>query len=95
MRSFLLLFSQEAQAATTIPFLEKVKEQIVNPVIQLLFVLALLYFIWGVIQFIRDSNNEKGRATGRWHILWGTVGLFIMVSVFGIINFICDTVGAC
>ena len=88
------LFATPAYAAT-IPLLEGIKQQIVNPLIGLLFAVALLYFLWGVSQFIYNSADEQGREKGKQHILWGLIGLLIMVSVFGIINLICRTVGAC
>jgi hypothetical protein len=61
---------------------------IVDPAIRLLFAAAILYFCYGVYKFIKNSDSDSGRAEGRDHILWSTVGLFIMVSVWGIMEFI-------
>lgn len=78
--------------------MEKVKDlilridyAILNPLILLLFALALLYFIWGVFIFIKNSDSDEGRETGKRHIVWGIVGLAIMVSVWGIIGVIRNT----
>jgi hypothetical protein len=76
-----------------IPLLQKILDAIVNPLIGLLFGLALLYFLYGVFTFIKDSDNEQSRTAGAQHILWGTVGLFIMVAVFGLMKIICTTIG--
>jgi len=76
-----------------IPLLQKLIDAIVNPLIILLFSLALLYFIYGVFVFIRNGDNEKERTEGAQHIMWGTVGLFIMVAVFGLMRIICTTIG--
>jgi hypothetical protein len=71
--------------------LVKIQNAIVNPVIALLFAAALLVFLWGVFQFVRASDSDEGRRTGGRHILWGAVGMGIMLSVFGIINVILNT----
>jgi len=66
--------------------------EIINPLIILLFAAALLYFIWGVLRFIYYPENTKERADGKRHMIWGIVGIAIMLSVFGIMNFIFNTV---
>lgn len=78
---------------TEIPLLESIKEHILNPIITLLFAAALLYFLWGVFQMIRGGDSEDARALGREHMIWGVVGLFIMVAVYGILNIVCNTIG--
>ena len=72
--------------------LENLKSQIINPAIGFLFVLATLYFMWGVFQFIQNADSDSGRKQGRDSILWGLFGMFIMVAVFGIMWTICNTV---
>jgi len=75
-------------------FIHKVDQVIINPLITLLFIVALLIFMYGVFEYVRDSNSGSGREDGRRHILAGVFGLFIMVSVFGIIQLVLNTVGA-
>ena len=69
----------------------KVKTSIVNPLMLLLMALAAVYFLYGVYEFIANFDSEEKRAAGRQHMLWGVIGLFIIVSVFGIINLIYKT----
>ena len=54
---------------------------------------ALVYFLWGVAQYVGKGDNEESRSTGAQHMLWGIVGLFIMFGVFGIIHIIMNTFG--
>jgi hypothetical protein len=68
--------------------LQNVKDEIVNPLIFLMFALATLYFLWGVFKFIRDGASSEGRDDGLRHIGWGAVGMFIMISAYGIINLV-------
>ena len=88
-----------AYAATAIPapvltFIGKISTEILNPIIAIMFSLALVYFIYGVAAYIWNPDNEEARATGRKSMLWGIVGMFIMVSVFGIMRFLISSVGA-
>ena len=72
-------------------FLGKVAQVILNPLIVLGFAIALLYFFYGVFTFVLNAGDEKGRELGKRSIVWGLVGMFIMVSVFGIVRVILKT----
>ena len=74
-------------------YINRFLQYIVNPIIYLLFGLALIYFLYGVFVFIRGASSEDARDTGRTHMLWGVVGLAIMISVYGILQIIAGTVG--
>ncbi len=78
----------------TIPLLEKVKSVILDPIIGLLWFLALAYFFYGLFEFIRHADDSGARETGRQHLIWGVIGLFIMTGVFGLIRLVCYSVGA-
>lgn len=71
----------------------RINEQILNPLLALLFAVAVLYFLFGVFEFIKGSNSPDGRKTGGNHILWGVIGLFIMASVYGILKVLTNTLG--
>jgi hypothetical protein len=72
--------------------LDNLKTEIIVPGISLLFALALIYFFWGVVQYIINLNNPAGRTDGQRHMFWGIVGLAIMLSAFGIVNFVFNSV---
>ncbi|MES3005288.1 MAG: hypothetical protein V4690_04290 [Patescibacteria group bacterium] len=80
---------------TIVPFLYKVNNLILNPLILLVFALAFLYFIYGIVMFLKTDPGDKGqtRIEARNSILWGIVGMVIMFSVYGIIRFILATFG--
>ncbi len=73
--------------------LYKVNKVIINPIIVLMFAIALLYFLIGMFQFIANSESEEKRTSGKSHMLWGVVGMFIMVAVFTIMSIITNTLG--
>ena len=72
---------------------QSVNRVIINPIIILLFALAVVYFIYGILQYLMSPDNEEIRQSSKKHMLWGIIGMFIMVSVFGIMNIILNTIG--
>lgn len=67
---------------------------VINPIIWLLFGVALVIFLWGVVEFLAGFESEEKQTQGKRHMLWGIIGLAIMVSAIGIKeiveNTICD-----
>lgn len=66
---------------------------VVNPVILLLFALALLIFVWGIVEFINSQTADAKRKEGQKKIIWSLVGMLIMFSAYGIIRLILNTFG--
>lgn len=64
-----------------------------KPVISLLFGVAFVIFVYGIVKFIRNADNDTGRKEGKDSIIYGIVGMVIMVAVFGIIRIIAGTIG--
>ncbi len=79
---------------SVIKLIHKINEVILNPLITLIFAAAVLIFLYGVFEYLKGSDSDDARSTGRNHIIWGVVGMFIMVSVFGIMDIIMNTIGA-
>ncbi|MDD5050442.1 MAG: hypothetical protein PHV93_01740 [Candidatus Pacebacteria bacterium] len=69
----------------------KLETVVLNPLITLLFGVAVVIFVYGVIQFIWKSDDEEARKAGAQHIMWGLIGLFIMTAAIVIKNFIART----
>jgi len=72
-------------------FVHKVDKFIVNPLITLLFALAVVYFLWGVFEFLLNQTNEEKKTSGKSHMLWGIVGITIMLGVWTILGIILNT----
>lgn len=62
------------------------KTKILNPVEGFLIVLATLFFLWGVVEFITGASNEDKRTQGKQHMTWGILGLAIILAARGIIT---------
>ena len=72
----------------------KVNRVIINPIIVLAFAAALAYFLYGLVEFLSNTENQEKRTQGKSHMLWGVVGMFIMMAVFTIMSIITNTIGA-
>jgi len=55
--------------------------------------IGLITFLWGVVQYITAGADEEKRAAARNMMLYGIIGLFVMVSVWGLVYFLADIVG--
>lgn len=71
----------------------KIVDNIVLPLVQLLFAFTFLIFVWGLFGFFSNGDDTTKREEGRQHILWGVIGIAIMVSAYGIIRLVAATVG--
>ncbi|MFA5791499.1 MAG: hypothetical protein WC884_00465 [Candidatus Paceibacterota bacterium] len=85
------LFYTKIAYASFNSFLANVNSMIINPLILFLFALAVVYFLYGVLEFIMNQENEEKKITGKSHMLWGIVGITIMLGVWTILNIIIDT----
>lgn len=65
---------------------------IINPFIGFLFVLATVLFLYGLVRYYIAGSPED-RQVGQRHMMWGLMGMFIMISVFGIMKLIINTFG--
>ncbi len=83
----------------------RVSAYVLNPLIAIGFVVALLYFMWGIVEYVKDRDSghlwnssafgKEGKGTeGADRIVYGLFGLFIMVSVFGILRLLKSLIGA-
>lgn len=86
-----LLLSVPLSAVAAPTFKQIVEGQILSlgdMLINLLYLIAFAFFLFGVARYFMSSgaNAEENRQKGRQHMLWGIIGLFVLFSIWGIIN---------
>ena len=89
-------FSNEGLTNSSTNFnnlLNSILSNIISPIIYLIIALAVIYFLWGVVVFIKNADNAEKREEGYKHMIWGIIGIFIMISAKGIVNIITSTMG--
>lgn len=88
-----IAYAQEMLSIKQLMF--RISYYIINPLIIFGFVVALVYFIWGIVDFLHNRDvNAQASNDGKQHMLWGTVGMIIMVSAFAIMRLLAGLVGA-
>lgn len=87
-----VLFVQAAFFTKFTEFLGAVSG-IINIATPIIVGLALLYFFWGLAQFIAKSGSSESHEEGRNKMIWGLIALFVIITVWGIVFFIAEELG--
>ena len=68
---------------------------IMSSIVPLLIGAAVVFFLYGVLVFIvkSSSGNADGRKEGRNFMVFGIIGIAVMVSVWGLVMFVTASLG--
>lgn len=83
----------QAGGATNITTLLFTLTGYVNDIIGFLVTAAVLLFVYGVIRYMLAGGDEDAVKQGRSFILWGLIGLAVIVSVWGLVNILTGSFG--
>ena len=56
-----------------------------------MFAVATLVFIWGVKNFVGSADDAEARSKGAQQMIWGIVGMVIMIAAVALKNIIVNT----
>jgi ABC-type phosphate transport system permease subunit len=84
-----------AQSASVVSdaLITKIGTYIIDPLLLVIFAAGFFMFMWGLFQFMLNSNSSEDTSEGKRHMIYGTLGMLIMVSVYGIISLLATTFG--
>lgn len=71
--------------------MQRVVTYIIDPALLVIFACGFLLFVYGLVEFLWKLNEGGEAEEGKRHMVWGIVGMFIMVSVYGILDIIDNT----
>jgi hypothetical protein len=63
---------------------------ILRMIVPLLILLGVIYFIWGVVSYV-IASDEEAKKSGRDRIIYGIIGLAVIVSVWGLVGILTST----
>jgi hypothetical protein len=90
----MLVFAQDDTAVTAAKsLLARIEDAILFPIMSLLLAGAFLFFLYGAFQFVYGAADGEVRQEGKKHMMWGIIGLFIMVSALGLLRIAANTFG--
>ena len=89
----LLMLSLPATVSAAATFAEAlgILQGLLNGLLPILIALAVAIFLWGVLKYIRASDNPDQRTEGRELMIYGIIAIFVMVSLWGLVSVIVDT----
>ncbi|MDQ3075716.1 MAG: hypothetical protein M3Q34_01135 [bacterium] len=64
-----------------------------SSVMGVIFALAIVYFMWGVVQYTLYPDEEAKKEKGKSMMIWGIIALTVMFSVYGLIRVTRSTFG--
>jgi len=63
-----------------------------NVIVPVLFSVAFIVFLWGAFNtFILGANSEDVKEKGKSLMLYGLIGFFVMLSIWGLVNILTQT----
>lgn len=65
---------------------------ILNAVIPVMIALAVVYFVWGVVGYV-ISDDEEAKKRGRDKIIYGIIGLAVIIALWGLVAILTNTFG--
>ena len=71
-------------------FADRVIGVINNVLVPLILAIALIAFIWGIFRFF-IFDTEEAKARGKDLMVFGLIGFFVIVSVWGLVNLLVNT----
>ncbi|MFA6257543.1 MAG: hypothetical protein WC671_00850 [Candidatus Paceibacterota bacterium] len=67
-------------------------KQLLNSILPVLIALGVVYFVWGVVQYV-ISDEEAAKEKGKDRIIYGIIGFAVVVGLWGLVNIVVNTFG--
>ena len=80
------VFAADAPVARTVDGLLNWFIYLASRALPLLMLAALVLFLFGIVKRFFWSSDSADKSEAGKYILWGIVALFVMVSVWGLVN---------
>jgi hypothetical protein len=63
---------------------------LLNAIVPVLIALGVMYFIWGVVSYV-IAKEEEAKKAGRDKMIYGIIGLVVIVSIWGLVSILKNT----
>jgi Kef-type K+ transport system membrane component KefB len=60
-------------------------------IVPLIVAIAGVYFMWGLIKYVTNQDDEGNRTSARNMMIYGIIVLFVMISVWSLVNILVGT----
>ncbi len=69
----------------------KASTAILRPLVFLMFAVATIVFVWGVQNFVGAADDAEARSKGAQQMIWGILGMAIMIAAAALVTIISNT----
>ncbi len=66
---------------------------LMDSIIPIIIVGAVIYFFYGVAKYVMAAGDEDAQTAGRSVMIYGIIGLFVIVAVWGLVGLLGTTFG--
>ncbi len=66
--------------------------QLLNTIVPILIILGVIFFIWGVVTYV-IAQDDEAKTRGRDLMIYGLIGLLVIVSMWGLVAILKNTFG--
>ena len=67
--------------------------KVVDALIPFFLAIAVVVFIYGVIMYVLKAGDPEGRKNAQGYIIYGIIGIVVILSIYGIVALIQGTLG--
>ena len=67
-------------------------QRLLNATVPVLIALGVVYFVWGVVQYV-IGGGEEAKTKGKNHMIWGLIGFAVIVGMWGLVTIVVRTFG--
>ncbi|KKW10637.1 MAG: hypothetical protein UY50_C0029G0009 [Parcubacteria group bacterium GW2011_GWA2_49_9] len=64
---------------------------VLDSIVPFLIGLTVFIILWGIFTYIANAGNEEKLAEAKRFIMWGVVGVFCMLSLWGFVNLLLNS----
>jgi hypothetical protein len=89
----MIAYAADAHIVAARSLLGRIEQAILFPLLAFMLSVALLMFLWGAYEFVQGADESDGRTTGRRHMLYGIIGMLVMLSALAILRIAAGTFG--
>lgn len=54
---------------------------------------GIAVFFWGIVKYMMHADDERAKEEGKNIMIWGMVGLFVMIAFWGIVGYLQESLG--
>ncbi len=88
-----MLVNKASAASSDILDLEDSVLELLGSIVPIIIGIAVVFFLWAGVRFMRAEDNSEERQNARDLMIYGIVGILVMVSLWGIIQFFGNVLG--